>query len=408
MMKQKESGSERDVDKEADQPDETEKCASERNASVDEKADAAGKSDERKSSGSEGDATADENRKADADQRDGTGNSGSEGDAAIDGKAEDGNRRDESMDLPHEGSEETGNKSDPLIGGTDVSTGDDLINIIPHDDGTAELTNIVDLSGNYLFTPEGVGYNIDDIDISQFAEIYLIDAEPKESTPITYKLSAIVEDVEVKGEDKAKDKPVEEGKSDENSDSIQIIEERGRDENKKEKIGHDEVGHVEVKEEDDVKDQPVEEGKSDENSDSIQIIEEIGHDENREKESTAKSDTTVSDSIEIIEEIGHDENREKESTANSDTTVSDGISADGGSGGSVRCLPNESEIKSSVKEITIHYKPKRLTLETRGQCIILPFKFLFNKLLSPILCLFYIDLQNVFFVTHFYITLLHL
>ena len=55
-----------------------------------------------------------------------------------------------------------------------------FINIKPQDDGTAELQDVVDMSGQYLVNANtNLVYNIDNIDISQFTQIYLIDTAPQ-------------------------------------------------------------------------------------------------------------------------------------------------------------------------------------------------------------------------------------
>ena len=81
-----------------------------------------------------------------------------------------------------------------------------FINIKPQDDGTAELQDVVDMSGQYLVDANtNLVYNIDNIDISQFMQIYLIDAAPQidtapqndgENRETNYTLKAIVEDVD--------------------------------------------------------------------------------------------------------------------------------------------------------------------------------------------------------------------
>ena len=91
-----------------------------------------------------------------------------------------------------------------------------FINIKPQDDGTAELQDVVDMSGQYLVNAKmNLVYNIDNIDISQFMQIYLIDAAPKidaaphgEHRETNYTLKAIVEDVDdihIKEDDKTKE-----------------------------------------------------------------------------------------------------------------------------------------------------------------------------------------------------------
>ena len=83
-----------------------------------------------------------------------------------------------------------------------------VINIKPRDDGTAELQDIVDMSGQCLVdaTTNEV-HNIDNIDISQFTQIYLVDhiqQNAGENAEIKYTLTVVVEDTEeikVKQED---------------------------------------------------------------------------------------------------------------------------------------------------------------------------------------------------------------
>ena len=83
-----------------------------------------------------------------------------------------------------------------------------VINIKPQDDGTVELQDIVDISGQYLVdaTTNEV-HNIDNIDISQFTQIYLVDhiqQNAGENAETKYTLTVVVEDTEevkVKQED---------------------------------------------------------------------------------------------------------------------------------------------------------------------------------------------------------------
>ena len=68
-----------------------------------------------------------------------------------------------------------------------------------------QLTGVVNLSGQYVQDAStGTLYNIDDLDISQLTQIYLIDVPQKETeiktTETNYRILAIVEDVEVKTE----------------------------------------------------------------------------------------------------------------------------------------------------------------------------------------------------------------
>ena len=70
---------------------------------------------------------------------------------------------------------------------------------------SVQLTGVVNLSSQYVQdTSTGALYNIDDLDISQLTQIYLIDVPQKETeiktTEMIYTISAIVEDVEVKTE----------------------------------------------------------------------------------------------------------------------------------------------------------------------------------------------------------------
>ena len=87
-----------------------------------------------------------------------------------------------------------------------------FINIKPQNDGTAELQDVVDMSGQYLVDARtNLVYNIDNIDISQFTQKFLIDAAPQikaaphgEHRETNYTLKTIVEDVDdihVKEED---------------------------------------------------------------------------------------------------------------------------------------------------------------------------------------------------------------
>ena len=68
-----------------------------------------------------------------------------------------------------------------------------------------QLTGVVNLSGQYVQDAStGTLYNINDLDISQLMQIYLIDVPQKETeiktTEMNYIILAIVEDVEVKTE----------------------------------------------------------------------------------------------------------------------------------------------------------------------------------------------------------------
>ena len=64
------------------------------------------------------------------------------------------------------------------------------------------------MSGKYLLTPDGTTCNIDDLDISQFTQIYLVDAPPSQMTQIKdssiYQVSVEVKDVDVKEEERDK------------------------------------------------------------------------------------------------------------------------------------------------------------------------------------------------------------
>ena len=104
-----------------------------------------------------------------------------------------------------EKTETVGNGDVTMAEDTPVQEGEGIINIILNGDGTAELTDVVDMSGKDLFTPDGTKYNIDDLDISQFTQIYLVDAPPSQMTQIKdssiYQISVEVEDVDVKEEE---------------------------------------------------------------------------------------------------------------------------------------------------------------------------------------------------------------
>ena len=70
---------------------------------------------------------------------------------------------------------------------------------------SVQLTGVVNLSGQYVQDAStGALYNINDLDISQLTQIYLIDVPQQETeiqtTEMNYTISAIVEDVEVKTE----------------------------------------------------------------------------------------------------------------------------------------------------------------------------------------------------------------
>ena len=106
---------------------------------------------------------------------------------------------------------------------TPVQEGEGVINIIPNGDGTAELTDVVDMSGKYLVTADGTTCNIDNLDISQFTQIYLIHTPPSQMTQMKdssiYQISVEVEDVDVKeeepdtGYEKAQDKVIQKEKT---------------------------------------------------------------------------------------------------------------------------------------------------------------------------------------------------
>ena len=106
---------------------------------------------------------------------------------------------------------------------TPVQEGEGIINIILNGDGTAELTDVVDMSGKDLFTLDGTSYNIDNLDISQFTQIYLVNAPPFQMTQIKdssiYQISVEVEDVDVKeeeldtGYEKAQDETIQKEKT---------------------------------------------------------------------------------------------------------------------------------------------------------------------------------------------------
>ena len=79
------------------------------------------------------------------------------------------------------------------------------------------------MSGKKLFTPDGTSYNIDDLDISQFTQIYLVDTPSSQMTQIKdssiYQIAVEVKDVDVKEEEwdtgykKAQDEAIQKEKT---------------------------------------------------------------------------------------------------------------------------------------------------------------------------------------------------
>ena len=137
-------------------------------------------------------------------------NAAGQRDESIDDKS--GKKCDESMNEnenaagKHDEKTETVGKDDVTMAkDTPVQEGEGIINI-PNGDGTAELTDVVDMSGKYLLTPDGTTCNIDDLDISQFTQIYLVNAPPSQMTQIKdssiYQISVEVKDVDVKEEER--------------------------------------------------------------------------------------------------------------------------------------------------------------------------------------------------------------
>ena len=98
-------------------------------------------------------------------------NAAGQHDKSIDDKS--GKKRDESMNENENAAgkcdekTETVSKDDVTMAkDTPVQEGEGVINIIPNGDGTGELTDVVDMSGKYLLTPDGTTCNIVNFDIS--------------------------------------------------------------------------------------------------------------------------------------------------------------------------------------------------------------------------------------------------
>ena len=116
-----------------------------------------------------------------------------------------------------------------------------VINITPDKCEKGELPNIINLTGQYLHDAvTGHVYNIDNIDISQFTQIYLVDAVsttvPTEMTKIketNYTVSVIVESGD---ESEGKIKEEEEDKIPDESSTKSMKRDEEKDSDEKDKI----------------------------------------------------------------------------------------------------------------------------------------------------------------------------
>ena len=255
-----------------------------------------------------------------------------------------------------------------------------FINIKPQNDGAAELQDVVDMSGQYLVDAStNLVYNIDNIDISQFMEIYLIDAAPQidaaphgEHRETNYTLKAIVEDVDdihVKEEDdkmkeiddKCKEivtegtdkEKVEENDVKEGEKQVEVIDEHqkdivteGTEKEKSEehdvKESEEEVQLIDVKRKEIVEDgteqENMEECDAKESEEEVQLIdvkqkefiEDRTEQEKTEKcdvkERRNKEERDVKESeVEVQVIVWHDTNKHPLNDTTCDSSTSDGL-----------------------------------------------------------------------------------
>ena len=255
-----------------------------------------------------------------------------------------------------------------------------FINIKPQNDGTAKLQDVVDMSGQYLVDAStNLVYNIDNIDISQFTQIYLIDAAPQidaaphgEHRETNYTLKAIVEDVNyihVKEEDdkmkeiddkckeivtEATDKEkMEENDVKEGEKQVEVIDEHQKDTvtegTEKEKLeehdvkeSEEEVQFIDVKQkeivEDGIEQENMEECDAKESEEEVQLIdvkqkefiEDRTEQEKMEKhdvkERGNKEECDVKESeVQVQVIVRHDTNKRPLSDTTCDSSSSDGL-----------------------------------------------------------------------------------
>ena len=231
-----------------------------------------------------------------------------------------------------------------------------VINITPDKCEKGELPNIINLTGQYLHDAvTGQVYNIDNIDISQFTQIYLVDAVsatvPTEMTKIketNYTVSAIVESGD---ESEGKIKEEEEDKIPDESSTKSMKRDEEKDSDEKDKIPEE---------------SPKTSAKRDEEKDAdlISVKNGLEHCDNNSTDSSVQvlSDQSKSDtSYNLLERSS--------TSLKSDTTwqPNSGSNGIGDDSTSVRLSPDESRVCTSKNKITVVDKPPRLRSETRGQ-----------------------------------------
>ena len=231
-----------------------------------------------------------------------------------------------------------------------------VINIMPDKCEKGELPNIINLTGQYLHdVVTGQVYNIDNIDISQFTQIYLVDAVsttvPTEMTKIketNYTVSVIVESGD---ESEGKIKKEEEDKIPDESSTKSMKRDEEKDSDEKDKIPEE---------------SPKKSAKHDEEKD-VDLISVKNGLERCDNNSTDSSVQVLSDQSKS--DTSYNLSERSSTSLKSDTTWqpdsgSDGIGDDGTS---VRLSPDKSRVCTSKNKITVVDKPPRLRSETRGQ-----------------------------------------
>ena len=231
-----------------------------------------------------------------------------------------------------------------------------VINIMPDKCEKGELPNIINLTGQYLHDAvTGQVYNIDNIEISQFTQIYLVDAvsttvltEMTKIKETNYTVSVIVESGD-KLEGKIKEE--EEDKIPDESSTKSMKRDEEKDSDEKDKIPEE---------------SPKKSAKRDEEKDAdlISVKNGLEHCDNNSTDSSVQvlSDQSKSDTSYNLSE-------RSSTSLKSDTTwqPDSGSNGIGDDGTSVRLSPDESRVCTSKNKITVVDKPPRLRSETRGQ-----------------------------------------
>ena len=253
---------------------------------------------------------------------------------------------------------------------------DGVINITPDNCEKGELPDIVNLTGQYLHNAvTGEVYNIDNVDISQFTQIYLVDtippAAPAEMTMIkeaNHTVSAIVEsgdesEVKIKEENENQEKE-ESMKCSEKKDEELISLKEGDERKDKDEIAEESTSQRGEKKDEELI--SVKEGY--ERKEKDKITEDVICKESNEHCDGISTDTSVvvlSDQSKSDTSVRSDKSS---SLLRSDTTwqpesEDDGTRVDD----VVRLSPDDCRVKISKNKITVVDKPPRLRSETRGQ-----------------------------------------